>query len=74
MDEEVNRRCGNYFTNTLATLDESYLRPRYEGYLRFQDEASKTVHAFLLRESGARETLAELDRLYNESRHHHATA
>jgi multiple sugar transport system substrate-binding protein len=74
VDEEVNRRCGNYFTNTLATLDESYLRPRYEGYLRFQDEASKTVHAFLLRESGARETLAELDRLYNESRHHHATA
>jgi multiple sugar transport system substrate-binding protein len=74
VDEEVNRRCGNYFTRTLSTLDQAYLRPRYDGYLQFQDEASKTVHGFLLGEAGAIETLAELDRLYGESRNHYATS
>jgi multiple sugar transport system substrate-binding protein len=73
-DPEVNRRCGSFFAKTLATLDDAYLRPRYDGYLRFQDEASKTVHAFLLGQSTARETLTELDRLSKASRNNYATA
>jgi multiple sugar transport system substrate-binding protein len=74
LDNGVNRRCANYFANTLATLDGAYLRPRYEGYLHFQDRASEAVHAFLLNKTGARETLAELDRIYQESHIHHGTA
>lgn len=46
-DAEVNRASNNFFRNTLQTLDEAYLRPRFSGYLRFQDEAALVVHRFL---------------------------
>ena len=74
LDNEVNRRCANYFANTLVTLDGAYLRPRYPGYLHFQDRANEAVYAFLLNKTGARETLAELDRIYQESHIHQGTA
>lgn len=67
-DETVNQRCGDYFARTLQTLDEAWLRPRYSGYLHFQDKASLTVHAFLRGTAGARDTLLEMNRLYTESR------
>lgn len=44
LDPEVNRRSGNFFLNTLATLDEAWLRPRRHGYLDFQDAAGAVVH------------------------------
>lgn len=69
-DEAVNRRCGNYFARTLQTLDEAWLRPRYSGYLHFQDKASLVVHAYLLGAAAAEDTLLEMTRLYAESRSH----
>ena len=44
LDPEPNRRTSNFFTNTLATLDEAWLRPRWNGYLDFQDAAGPVVH------------------------------
>ncbi len=46
-DEEVNRRCGGFFSKTLATLDQAYLRPRFDGYIGFQDAAGSYVHSCL---------------------------
>jgi multiple sugar transport system substrate-binding protein len=51
LDSEVNRRCNNFFESTLPTLDAAYLRPRFNGYLAFQDAAGPLVHRFL-REGG----------------------
>jgi multiple sugar transport system substrate-binding protein len=64
LDDEVNRRSGDYFRNTLASLDQAYLRPRFNGYLQFQEMAGPLVHEFLTDGISARETLARLDRLY----------
>jgi len=64
LDDEVNRRSGDYFRNTLASLDQAYLRPRFNGYLQFQEIAGPVVHEFLSDGISARETLARLDRLY----------
>jgi multiple sugar transport system substrate-binding protein len=44
---EVNRDCRGFFTNTLPVVDTAYLRPRHNGYLRFQDEAGLLIHQFL---------------------------
>jgi multiple sugar transport system substrate-binding protein len=46
-DAEVNRRCAGFFENTLETLDAAYLRPRFDGYLKFQEEAGAIVHNYL---------------------------
>ncbi len=44
LDDEVNRRSSDYFRNYLArALDRAYLRPRFPGYLHFQDHAGAPI-------------------------------
>lgn len=38
-DEECNRLSGDYFANTLPSLDNAYLRPRRPGFTDFQTAA-----------------------------------
>jgi multiple sugar transport system substrate-binding protein len=47
LNEENNRITENFFRNTLRTLDEAYLRPRYPGYITFQEQAPDVVARFL---------------------------
>jgi len=47
LDDDVNRESNGFFRKTLTTLDEAWLRPRWHGYLDFQDAASQQVHQFL---------------------------
>ena len=48
LDSEVNRRSGEFFQNTLETLDAAFMRPRFDVYPAFQDEAGLIVHAYLV--------------------------
>jgi multiple sugar transport system substrate-binding protein len=67
LDPALNRACGNFFLDTLPTLDDAYLRPRYPGYIRFQDQAGPVVHRYLREGGDPRATLAEMDGLYRRS-------
>jgi multiple sugar transport system substrate-binding protein len=66
-DEEANRISGGYFRDTLGALDRAYLRPRYHGYMGFQDHGALVVHAALSGERAIPDAMAELDRLYRAS-------
>jgi multiple sugar transport system substrate-binding protein len=66
-DEEANQLTNGYFRDTLSTLDEAYERPRYDGYLHFQDEAGPVVHRFLREGGDPRPILREMDDLYQRS-------
>ncbi len=66
-DSAVNQASNNFFLDTLLTLDEAYLRPRYPGYIKFQDHAGPVVHRYLSEGGNPQSTLAELDALYRES-------
>lgn len=44
-DAACNAASGRFFASTLATLEQSYLRPRHRGYLGFQDAGGDLVHA-----------------------------
>ena len=68
LDAEVNRRSHNYFRNTLPALDRAYLRPRFPGYLHFQDHAGTPIRQFCMQGGDARQTLAELKRLFEEAK------
>jgi len=67
LDAENNRMTNNYFTRTLPSLDNAWLRPRYNGYLHFQDRAGDGVRAFLMGEAQADAVLEKMDALYIES-------
>ena len=68
LDAEVNRRSNNYFRNTLPALDRAYLRPRFPGYLHFQDHAGAPIRQYCMEGGDPRQVLAELKRLFQEAR------
>ncbi|HWY30961.1 MAG TPA: hypothetical protein VNX46_09415, partial [Candidatus Acidoferrum sp.] len=67
LDAENNRTSNNYFRRTLPALTRAYLRPRYNGYLHFQDRAGEGVRAFMMGEAHADAVLEKMDALYAES-------
>lgn len=67
-DAEVNRRSNNYFRNTLSALDRAYLRPRFPGYLHFQDHAGAPIRRYLMQGGDERSVLVELKRLFKEAK------
>ena len=48
-------------------LDDAYLRPRYAGYIPFQDHAGPVVHRYLREGGEPRVALDTLNNLYRES-------
>ena len=67
-DDTCNAQTRDFFRNTRKTLETAWLRPRYDGYMQFQDAASHIVHAFLRGEQGAEATLDALQASYAENR------
>ncbi|MGA8044069.1 MAG: extracellular solute-binding protein [Terracidiphilus sp.] len=59
--DEVNRRSNQFFSSTLSTLDAAYVRPRFPGYLDFQDSAAPVVHAYLTAGGDERAVIRKLN-------------
>lgn len=66
-DPEANRISWDFFSDTLATLDNAYLRPRYSGYPYFQDRAGAVLQEYLKNGGRDRSVLDALTDLYRES-------
>ena len=52
----------------LPALDRAYLRPRYPGYLHFQDHAGDPVRDYLMHGGNPKQVLAKMTKLYLESK------
>lgn len=66
-NEMANELCNDYFKNTLPTLERGYMRPRYNGYLHFQDHAGDPVWRFLKDGGNPEDVLQEINRMYQHS-------
>ena len=69
LSPEVNAAASNFFLDTLETLDNAYLRPRYNGFVHVQDNSFLISHDFLKGNRTADETLDALDELYRRQCH-----
>lgn len=67
-DDATNAASLSFFRNTRQTLETSWVRPRYDGYMGFQDQAGDIVHGCLRGEYGAAQALDQLQAAYVESR------
>ncbi|MBN9021342.1 MAG: carbohydrate ABC transporter substrate-binding protein, partial [Rhizobiales bacterium] len=66
-DDAVNAATGGFYRDTRATLETGWLRPRHDGYMEFQDQASRRLNrAQEQGEDGAR-VVADLNDLYRGS-------
>jgi multiple sugar transport system substrate-binding protein len=67
-DPDVDADANGFFSSTLPALDAAYLRPRYDGFLAFQDAAGELVHAYLREGGDADEVLDRIDEAYRASK------
>jgi multiple sugar transport system substrate-binding protein len=63
-DPSVDEAAGGFYSGTLATLATAYVRPRHDGYMRFQDDASNCINR-ALRFGEIDAALDELQRLFD---------
>jgi len=66
-DDRVNAACRDHFRNTLPALDRAFLRPRYPGYIYFQDRAGAPIRDYMRSGGDERAVLSHLNALYRES-------
>lgn len=66
-DPAINAASNDFFRDTLETLDEAIVRPRYAGYTRFQDEASPVAHDYVVGKEEIHFTVESLNRIYHDS-------
>jgi multiple sugar transport system substrate-binding protein len=61
---EDDREAGGFFSGTLETLDKTYLRPRFDGFIPAFEHPGELVHRYL---TGDGITRAEIVRSSNEA-------
>lgn len=66
-DDDVNARSGQFFRNTSRTLRAAQVRPRYSGFISFQDRCGLAIHSFLREGSSLEGTLEHISQLWDES-------
>ena len=67
MDDEANRLTHDFFKTILPVMDNGYMRPRYNGYLYFQDHAGTPLQKCLVEDGDPIKTLNEMNKIYRES-------
>ncbi|TDH27492.1 extracellular solute-binding protein [Segetibacter sp. 3557_3] len=67
LNKNANLLCNEYFTRVMPAMENGYIRPRYNGYLHFQDHAGDPLRNFLLNGGTATDVLQEINELYRHS-------
>ena len=68
-DASVNEQSSGFFGKTLKTLDLGTMRPRFDGYISFQEEAGQLSRQSIIEENlAASETVSRLNRLIHRYR------
>ncbi len=66
-DGAVNAATGNFYRATRATLEGAWVRPRHDGYMAFQQQASDRINAGLRLDEDSRTVVADLNLMFRES-------
>jgi len=66
-DAAINRHVNGFYADTRETLEGAWVRPRHDGYMTFQDEASACLTRALAGEGDAASVIAELNALFAKS-------
>jgi multiple sugar transport system substrate-binding protein len=66
-DEGVNNAWGDFYRNTADTLEKAYVRPRFNGYIKFQTEASAILREAFASRVGAAAAVRQLNDTYRKT-------
>ena len=66
-DPAINRHVNGFYADTRETLEGAWVRPRHDGYMTFQDEASACLKRALAEKGDAASVIAELNAMFARS-------
>jgi multiple sugar transport system substrate-binding protein len=67
IDDNANRLTNNFFNQVLPVMENGYIRPRYNGYLHFQDHAGTPLQECIINKGNAAKALEEMNSIYRHS-------
>jgi len=67
VDSAANYLTNNFFKTVLPIMDNGYVRPRYNGYLHFQDKAGTPLQKCIMHNENPEKTLQEMNTIYQQS-------
>lgn len=67
LDPALNVATTNFFAGTLSTLDAAWVRPRFHGFIAFQDAAAKFVHDYLVHGGPESEVLDKINTAFAQA-------
>ena len=67
LSPEANSITNGFFNAVLAVMQNGYIRPRYHGYLYFQDHAGLPLQQCLLGKTEPEEVLGQMNAIYKKS-------
>ncbi len=71
-NQSLDSAANNFFANTLPTLDQAWVRPRFPGFIAFQDAASTRVHRYLVHGGSESQVLEDMNQSLAETKKAHA--
>lgn len=66
-DAGLNFHTHGFFNELRPLMEDSYMRPRYHGYLHFQDHAGQPLQDYLMGKTTASSALQSMNRCYTDS-------
>jgi multiple sugar transport system substrate-binding protein len=66
-NQMANELTHHYFKNVYPVMERGYIRPRYNGYLHFQDHAGDPLQEYLLKGGNPKSVLQKMNLTYSES-------
>ncbi|MEY4050687.1 MAG: hypothetical protein RL262_1521 [Bacteroidota bacterium] len=66
-NKQANAITNNFFTSTMPSLTHAYVRPRYQGWPKFQTFLGETIHAYLVNDTDPELVLEKLQAAYAAS-------
>lgn len=66
-DDAVNARTHDFYRDTRATLEDAFVRPRHDGYMAFQEEASQRINLAIKAEEDGGALVDDLNAMFEKS-------
>ena len=66
-DKRINEETNDFFINTRLTLEKAWVRPRHNGYMKFQDESGNIINDYLKTNIKEELVLEKLNFMFKES-------
>jgi multiple sugar transport system substrate-binding protein len=66
-DTILNRITDDFFSQTFASIETAYVRPRYHGYVGLQESGGEAIGEYCKHRCNARQTLDQIDYMYRAS-------